>query len=459
MPEVKPLTVITVHGTGDTASDLDGTKWFQRGSVFTEKLRAKLAERGYEAEIVPHLWSGANSARARENGADKLADRLRRRGRGSPAHIVAHSHGGNVANEAAEHMRWGKRAGKERIASLTTVGTPFFKSATGVAERYAGLAFLGITILCAVMFVLLALMIAIVAATEGTSDLGLPLPLVLLFSAIVAISLYFMLRLSFAGYRRITRPSRRQEVDQQIHALYHPNDEAIAFLQKVEALPIQPFPAGSFFRQSRGGAIVWGVRAVLLLAVIGILLFWPGGVAQSTLKFLYGLTGEEFGAADNTYGSAAAIGFAAFAFMPAAFSIVYVLYRLLFGLIPDWLTRPAANNAIANALKGMAFGRDGDQRLSNVSTASHTFPTHEATLTGAIADRLQANAAKAAGSLIEKYRWSLFTVGSDTNAALSNLATDAMTWDSLIHTTYFDHDETIDLIADHIADRARAAEA
>jgi hypothetical protein len=68
---------------------------------------------------------------------------------------------------------------------------------------------------------------------------------------------------------------------------------------------------------------------------------------------------------------------------------------------------------------------------------------------------MQAASTQAANALIEKYRWALFTVGEDTNSALSKLATDAMTWDSLIHTTYFEQPEVAEMIADFIAAQVR----
>jgi hypothetical protein len=61
----------------------------------------------------------------------------------------------------------------------------------------------------------------------------------------------------------------------------------------------------------------------------------------------------------------------------------------------------------------------------------------------------------AAGKLIDKYRWALFSVGGDSSASLTSLTTDAMTWDSLIHTTYFDQPEVAVAIADHIARTVR----
>lgn len=440
------IAVVTVHGTGDTAAELAGEKWFQQGSVFTEQVKARLAVRGFSADIVPLLWSGANSARAREAGADELSDTIKRLDRQykGQVHIIAHSHGGNVANEAAAWLRWGRRPGKERIASLTTVGTPFFKLHTGAAERFAGLAFLGLSVLSGILFVLSSIVLALMLST-GEMSLQEDGVFLGILGVIVAVSLYFMLRLSLQGYRRITRPTKQTETEEAIHAIWHRNDEAIAFLQKIEAMPITPFPRWAWLRQSRNGAIVWGVRAVLFAGLTGTMLFVPAAASSPLLSPLVQAFGD---------GDAALAGFLLLYLTPLIFIGVYLAYRLLFGFFTDAAIRPGANRMVEGALKGMAFGRDGDEALSEVSTTSHVLPTHEVILDGPLAERLRTNAAGAAAALIEKYRWSLFTIGSDTNAALTDLATDAMTWDSLIHTTYFDHQETAEMIADHIAVRA-----
>lgn len=40
----KRVGIVTVHGTGDTAEGGDGDKWFQNGSAFAQRLKARLAE-------------------------------------------------------------------------------------------------------------------------------------------------------------------------------------------------------------------------------------------------------------------------------------------------------------------------------------------------------------------------------------------------------------------------------
>jgi hypothetical protein len=144
---------------------------------------------------------------------------------------------------------------------------------------------------------------------------------------------------------------------------------------------------------------------------------------------------------------------------PLIFGAAYVLARLILGLGLEMIARGWLNSSIGDVLRGMAFGRDGDARLGNVSTTSHTYGTIPLVLEGETAESMRASAAGAAAALIEKYRWALFTVGPDTNGAVSRLATDAMTWDSLIHTTYFDRQEVVDAIGDYIAKEAKDAAA
>jgi hypothetical protein len=58
--------------------------------------------------------------------------------------------------------------------------------------------------------------------------------------------------------------------------------------------------------------------------------------------------------------------------------------------------------------------------------------------------------------LFDKYRNSLFSVGADASNAVVEIARDSMTWDSLIHTTYFDQPEVLEMIAEAIAAEAAA---
>lgn len=434
------IAIVTVHGTGDTAEGPEGPKWFQRGSKFSEALRQRLAASGVEADVVPVLWSGANSATEREKGAEKLARELKscaKKYRG--VHVIGHSHGGNVANEAAVHLRWGGKA-KQKFDTLITVGTPFLNLRTSFLQRAAGVMFLALTWGSIIVFPL------IVAAMWFDANKPMSPTALLIMFGLIGAALLFMFGISRRGARRVLRPRRSSSETHQVFAIWHENDEAISFLRRIEEVPIEAFPKGSLFRSSNSAAIGWGVLVVLIMGV-GIPLAYFMGVDLFNL-----VAGAERPADAN---NSMAATFIMLTLAPLVFVLTYIVYRFLVGGAAELGARGPLNGFVSGVLRGIAMGRDGDQVICNVSTDSHTHATQSVKLEGECATRMQAAAGAAADKLIDKYRWSLFTVGADTNAPLSQLATDAMTWDSLIHTTYFDQPEVAEMIAAHIAGKAR----
>jgi hypothetical protein len=454
------VAIITVHGTGDTAPDLDGPKWFQRGSHFSEALKQHLSQRGVSADIVPFLWSGANSASEREKGAERLSGKIKTIApHYSSVHLIGHSHGGNVANDAAVLLRWGrgKQRAKEPLHSLTTIGTPFLNSRTSMGQSIAGLLFLAITWASVPLFVLMTTLLTMWALTvSGAADMqqgdtlgffgdlfrNFPQDrawLILWLCVLGAgLPLLYMLRLATRGLRRIMRPRKATDA-RSVFAVVHGNDEAISFLQQIEKLPLEPFPSGSLLRGSRGMALNAGVLSVIAASLAPAAIYaaasagwmsWPDANWQwfwtSTLSLLFAA--------------------------PFLFLLLYLLVRFVAGGGGELVARPPLNNWIGGVVRGVAYGRDGDQAIGQVTTGSHTYATKEHRLDGAVAERMQANAGAAAAKLIETYRWSLFSIGADSNTPLANLANDAMTWESLIHTTYFDQPEVVALVADYIGD-------
>lgn len=543
------VAIVTVHGTNDSAPSLEGAKWFQRGSPFTEGLKQKLAAQGVEADIQPYLWTGANSAKAREAAALQLSKSIERHTRDyDGVHIIGHSHGGNVADAAACLLEWKRpplwwspvslfRAIMDlrnaRIGSITTVGTPFFKSRISRAESFGGAAFLFMTVVNAFLIAIASIIAIANQITFNTITTTLAnyrldgrlspeeafiWALVALLASLVA--LFFIMPLAWRGVRRIRLAALRQNENARFYSIWHEHDEAISFLQKVETLNIEPFPSGAILRGSRGGGVLWGVRSVVWLAVgaalvagVGLAAFvineltpafavprtwWAFALALTGLVFLIGIVISAM--ASEEWRASTALWFAGFAWAsvllmlagragetapqlwlapdftiafsvagvllcaaafiatPLIFGAVFLLWRVIIGTTGEYAFRGSLNGLVSGALRGMAFGRDGDESLGSVATCSHTHGSvcEELKGDGALPARMRDGATQAANALIEKYRWALFTVGNDTNAALANLATDAMTWNSLIHTTYFDQPEVIDLIATHIGREATA---
>lgn len=117
---------ILVHGTFAGHPSDSGDKWWQAGSPAANKLQKVLPEnvRVAEGDEVFH-WSGENGDRARSKAASQLIEHLRPlEESGRPYHLVGHSHGGSVIWNA---LRMATLAGKplDGLKSWTTVGTPF----------------------------------------------------------------------------------------------------------------------------------------------------------------------------------------------------------------------------------------------------------------------------------------------------------------------------------------------
>lgn len=445
------IAVVTVHGTGDTAHGPDGEKWFQRGSKFTDDVKRRLAEQGVEADIVPHLWSGANSAWERERGANKLAARIRKLfHRYAGVHVIGHSHGGNVANDAAVLLKWGLRGGRknERLDSLTTVGTPFFNVRTGFLQMLAGVVFLVVAWGSALAFPITALVSLYYVLTTHEQQAGMFVAW-LAYVLLVGPCVWFMLNMSRQGIRRVLRPRTGGRTQESIFAIWHENDEAISFLQRVEELPVEAFPRGSLFRGSRSAAISWGVLAVIVLCLANPVIYSLNLGDYFHINYdIDPLTGQIEKA---NAGNIIAVTILGLLFAPVFFFLAYAFYRFIVGGVSEFGARPPMNRFVGGVLRGVAYGRDGDQELFGVSTTSHTHNTVTHVLTGDVAARMQTRANAAADKLIDKYRWALFSVGGDSSGSLTTLTTDAMTWDSLIHTTYFDQPETAEVVANYIA--------
>jgi hypothetical protein len=486
------IAVITVHGTGDTAATTTGEKWFQNGSAFAGRLTESLSSRGVNAEIIPHLWTGANSANAREKGALSLAKRIRQLSRqGRDVHVIGHSHGGNVANDAACMLGWSMKQHKPKLSSVTTVGTPFFRTHVTVSERLGAWAFVVMTVVSIAFMLAASAYLALDASTADTQmaarqaeiselrsqaasvtteeerkelqqrvenletsvqmEKELATAMHIGVGAVVTpswIVLIFMFPLALRGIGRIRRAGRKSRGDTSLFSIWHPNDEAIAFLMRVEELPIEPFPRWSFLRSSRTSAIVWGIRAVCAFPIAGLLLIL-GGMAMSAAgshQMIWDMEPEVLGIVFIIYGLAGA---------PLVFAAVYILFRLAVAVVLEMGLRGTLNRSIGGVLKGLAFGRDGDNRIGNVAPCSHYYAAKKQILEGEVASRMLNASQKATQELFNKYRGSMFAVGVNNTDAISQLSTDAMTWDSLIHTTYFDQPEVAGMIAGHIADSLR----
>ncbi len=490
------IAVVTVHGTGDTAAGADGEKWFQNGSAFVGRLKARLGVQGVKAEVIPFHWSGENSVLRRELSANKLAKALREYAKTfASVHVIGHSHGGNVANDALNQLNWmANRKTRQRVSSMTSVGTPFFKAQFGVAEGIIGVAFL--TLLVSTIGLLVAALAiysmfptmhgdaaryvrefeatalaagrtvaeseAVAYAQDQVESASLykgTFTAISAFLPLSALTLLPLLPLVLSGTGNLLRYRRKKHDDAKFFSIWHPNDEAIAFLQGIETARVDAFPRWALWRGSRRSAVlgsavfVFGAFALAALVIgVGVVGFQITDAHYEKIGNIFGFDGLAIFGGLTTGDLGLLIFLFAVLGAPLIFLAVYLVFRFLFGLVAEIVGRDWLNSSVNGALRGMAFGRDGFVGVGNVSTQSHTYGVRPFVLSGVVAERMREGAASAATALLDRYRWSLLNVGADHAGAISELATDAMTWKCLIHTSYFEQPEVADAIGDYIAE-------
>lgn len=125
--------VLLLHGTFANAEEDEGNAWWQKGSETWKELGRRLPEGiSLADDLSLFQWSGENTEWAREKAAIELLDKLRAyETQGHHYHLIAHSHGGSVAWGALkEAVRRDIHLG--RLKSWSTIGTPFlqYKPAT-----------------------------------------------------------------------------------------------------------------------------------------------------------------------------------------------------------------------------------------------------------------------------------------------------------------------------------------
>ncbi len=132
--------VILVHGTFAARDADEGTDWWQTGSETWKQMSQRLP-RGVRLPQHGEVfhWPGDNSERARIKAAGDLLTRLRDlESQGRHYHLVGHSHGGSLIWQALR-LATMERQPLEHLRSWATVGTPFLHHRTRGAWSFVNL--------------------------------------------------------------------------------------------------------------------------------------------------------------------------------------------------------------------------------------------------------------------------------------------------------------------------------
>jgi hypothetical protein len=144
--------------------------WFEEGSPFLARLNTELNDISHESK--PLLWSGKNAIFERDKTAHVLAEYVSTEHLEHPKAtqlIIAHSHGGNIALRALQHLQKldaSKMDGADRASPLVvTLATPFIE--IHKADLGSRPIFVRITLILLITLLALGLFLTVGAKIDG----------------------------------------------------------------------------------------------------------------------------------------------------------------------------------------------------------------------------------------------------------------------------------------------------
>lgn len=257
-------TIVTVHGTGATG-EAQGSRWWQKGSPCEARLRELVQSADGELKYEPLIWDGKNSETSRRAAGRQLLSQLTGlEKRSEPYVVIGHSHGGSVISFALQ-LAARQSQTLPAMRAWITVGTPF------IAPKKKRLLYSRSDAITRGVFVMSLLVIAAILLRLWAMN-----------SDWVSLSVRLLIALPLAWWFsrklgpwiegdapdwQLTGESIRASVDRSFRhrwlQLWHPDDEAIFLLR--DAIRVEPriFPS-NFFALPLLAAFVYGLPLIVL---------------------------------------------------------------------------------------------------------------------------------------------------------------------------------------------------
>ena len=441
-PEKKSKTIlVTIHGTGAGDPTKDKNSWWQEESDFLEQLGQRLELSPEQVKIVPFLWEeGPNSEASRRKAGKRLYKLLRSYDDlNQDYYLIGHSHGGSVAYHALLQSVAEDKPLKG-LKCWCTVGTPFleYKRNKFLFQRITGWR-LGLYIMTFTSFVF-TLWAYFNDFRNIDPDFLLELdPYFLLFWPLVHV--FFLVRERRRGHAKssakrtwFTEKQKKMVAEQYFDnwlGLCHPEDEAVSALTNIKDINERIMKPDLLM-----GLIP--MAKLIVIAIAGMLLSMGG----------FGLLIESFGLEAFYY----LIIFIILGVLLAILGSILKVFLLLIGTPLAW----KINKMVWAEVKTNAWGDDlVKESISKIAAYPANFDAKFAErMPEIVAAPLREHSSKSAIKTLVKVREILgMTVNQDKRQnkkgavdLRSNLSS-SLTWEELIHTSYFAVDNFIDLVA------------
>lgn len=470
-------TIVTVHGTF-ASGPLEGQKWWQRSSPFTSKLKDWVEAEVGEVKIEPYVWDGKNSELARRSAGQGLAEKLDKLDADrEPYVVIGHSHGGSVISAALLTMARNRQP-LETMRRWITVGTPFIKTRR---QRFlfSRLGVFGKAVYLTLLTFLVLGSLAMFVQADSRSLLGW-LGALITFAG--PITLFYVL-LRYQESRRSLRfnPSVARFAESNFAgrwlSLWHGKDEAVQSLKAVKSLDVEIFSRN--FAASALNLLAVGIVPLLCIIALNYEPVVDAIADKITIVFGAAPGDDIYGSGGKNIFENAVIVFIGMIVLPASiafpnldflenlplwqqiglliFSIALLLLSATFltwifnglaHLISNGLSR-VLNPITLSQLKSVAYGSDAREDLAVDASEwpvwmKRGFPP----LPAMISEPIEQSSDVAIGNAIPKFRNVIESLtAAETPQATSDILADYLTWNELIHTSYFADERFAKLMA------------
>jgi len=497
-------TIITVHGTFAGGPD-HGDKWWQKDSPFERHLRELIETDDGQLNWQPAGWDGLNSETSRRGAGLKLYEVMQEHeSRAEPYCVIGHSHGGSVISaalsEAAE-----KGNSLPHLRTWLTIATPFITSeknrflfsrlGTFGQAAYAGLVlgalvgafsssldFLGEAVEIAGFGVGVGFPVLILVVLQIVASLAVPLVLI-----------YAAVRHREKGKLLLYSGSVRKFLEANFArrwtSLWHCRDEAVQGLKLLRALDVNIFYPTFAISAFRGFIIVllllaWLVflcspsaveafyeavkEPILSRTFVSNILLSDGrligegrNVVVNAILFLT-VVGQALAVAFTPIFNWADVNLVWYQGVPARLlkSVFFVASASVLTIGLMWLVQLASiqlsriaskllNPVAAGQIRAKGFGGDTDVDKAIGAMEFPMWLGHgRPPLPEALGSEVEHVSDKAAAAVIPKFRGALNDLSrADGMAQTSDMLLSYLTWNELIHTTYFNVPRFVKLVA------------